>query len=126
MVAQARAELPNECCGLLAGRIEGDAIHVVERYPLVNVEGSSKRYRAERDELFQVHRSARQNGLEVVAVYHSHPTSTPVPSQTDLAQNDSALSGVFLIMSLEGAEPELRAWWLSDGDYRAAIWEMLD
>ena len=36
MLEQARAELPNECCGLLAGTVEEGVGRVVARYPLVN------------------------------------------------------------------------------------------
>ena len=60
-----------------------------------------------------------RRGLEALAVYHSHPTAAPVPSRKDLERN--YWPGVVnLIISLQAAEPEVRAWWLSDEGYREA------
>jgi proteasome lid subunit RPN8/RPN11 len=59
----------------------------------------------------------------VLAVYHSHPTSAPIPSRTDLERNYSP-DVVNLIISLSGSEPETRAWWLSEADYCPAEWEI--
>ena len=64
----------------------------------------------------------RAGGLELLAVYHSHPTSAPVPSARDLAGNTYGESVVHLIIGLAGAEPEVRAWWLADATYRPADW----
>jgi proteasome lid subunit RPN8/RPN11 len=83
MVAQARAEFPNECCGLLGGTISGDdnAIgRVSRRYPLVNALASPVEYLSEPTGMFRAVRDMRQQGIEVLAVYHSHPSSEPVPS----------------------------------------------
>ena len=87
MLVHALAEQPNECCGLLAGVVEEGAGRVTVRYPLVNALGSATRYESEPRTLFQAHRDMRERGLEVLAVYHSHPSSLPIPSKTDLERN---------------------------------------
>lgn len=126
IVAQAQAELPNECCGLLAGRIENDVGRVQERYPLINVAATPERYLSDGGDLPAAFRSMRERSFDLLAIYHSHPTSRPVPSQTDLAQNFYGNSVVFLILSLQTSEPEMRAWRLGEGDYRPAEWSVVD
>src|SRR5207253_7450141 len=88
MVAQAKAELPNECCGFLAGLVEEAKVgRVHERYPLVNNAASPTEYLANDRTLFNAYRDMRARGLDLLAVYHSHPVTEPVPSKTDLERN---------------------------------------
>src|SRR5437588_282536 len=86
MIAQAQAEQPDECVGLLAGVVEYDQGSVIRAYPLTNALASPVRYEADSRTLFQAHKDMRDCGLELLAVYHSHPTSRAVPSATDHAQ----------------------------------------
>jgi [CysO sulfur-carrier protein]-S-L-cysteine hydrolase len=132
MLAHARAELPNECCGLLAGHlVDGDAgresrlARVVRCYPLVNAAASPREYLSDPYSMFAADKDMRRHGLDVLAVYHSHPTSEPVPSRTDLARNFSP-DVVNFIISLVSPEPEVRGWWLTDRDYREAEWDQID
>jgi proteasome lid subunit RPN8/RPN11 len=126
LVEQAQHEAPNECCGLLAGRIAPGSppLGLVEvRYPLVNALASPRRYESEPRSMFDADRDIRRRGLEILGVYHSHPLSLPVPSPTDLEWN-YAPGVVTLIVSLRSELPEVRCWWLSDHDYREAEWEV--
>src|SRR3954452_20602849 len=80
LVEQALAERPNECCGLLAGRILPDGVGRVEkRYPLVDAAASPAEFLSEPRGMFEADRDMRRRGTEVLAVYHSHPASRPVP-----------------------------------------------
>src|SRR4051794_11260944 len=88
-VAQALSERPNECCGLLAGHMDGDVARVVAVCPLVNALASPVEYESEPRSMFAAYRDYTSKGLDVLAVYHSHPTSPPVPSKKDLARNYS-------------------------------------
>ena len=123
MIAQALAENPNECCGLLAGIGDeteaGRVGRVVQRYPLINSLARPTAFLSDPQSMFEADRDKRQRGLEILAVYHSHPQSAPIPSQTDLAQNYSE-DVMNLIVSLKGQEPELRGWWLTAAGYREA------
>src|SRR5947209_1384872 len=89
MLAQALSERPNECCGLLAGVVEGGVGRVSRRYPLVNEAASPVEYLSEPRSLFEAHRDMWKSGLDVLAVYHSHPTSAAVPSRKDVERNFS-------------------------------------
>src|SRR5262249_17493913 len=100
-----------------AGVVEAGEGGVVARYPLVNELASPTEYNAEPRGLFQAHRDMRDRGLEVLAVYHSHPTSPPVPSRKDRECNSSE-DVVSVIISLTTSPPAVRAWWLTADAHR--------
>jgi proteasome lid subunit RPN8/RPN11 len=124
MIVQARTELPNECCGLLAGIPQGEVAQVTKGYPLVNALASPVEYESESRSLFRAYRDLSERGLEVLAVYHSHPTSPPIPSKKDLARSYSE-QVVHLIISLTSDPPSVRGWWLTESDYREADWAIV-
>ncbi len=80
MVAHAREDLPNECCGILAGP-EGE---VTKSYRMTNVEASPFRFSMDPGELVAVDSEAGDNGWELIAIYHSHTQSEAYPSDTDV------------------------------------------
>jgi proteasome lid subunit RPN8/RPN11 len=127
MLAQAAAESPNECCGILGGSPTADGQSLLARsvHPLVNAAASPTAYESEPRSMFDAIRELRRTGLDVVAIYHSHPASPPVPSRTDLALNWSDRV-VNLIISLQTAQPEVRGWWLTALDYCEAGWECVE
>lgn len=110
IVEQARAEYPNEACGLLAGR-DGEATRI---YPMANAERSPVIYRMEPKEQLKVFNEIENEGLELVAIYHSHTRSPAYPSNTDvdLAYYPEA---VYLIVSLATDGPELRGFRIDEG-----------
>ena len=107
LVAHARDEAPNECCGYLA--LRDGSVERVERAQ--NKRRSPYGYELDDRSLFAVN-ELEDEGYGV-AVYHSHPRSPPEPSQTDI--NLAAYPDwLYLIVSLEG-EPIVRAWRITDG-----------
>lgn len=130
LLAQARAEQPNECCGLLAGLLErpdGADVpvgRVVRRYPLTNALASPVRYHADEKALAAAHREMREQGLELLAIYHSHPTSAPVPSRTDHERWFWGPEVVCLIVSLTTSPPTVRGWWMAETNHREAVWAL--
>ncbi len=86
MVAHARREAPNECCGLLVGRKR----HVVLAVPMTNA-GARPRtgFRIDPAEHFAVRRVLRglTPALEIVGVYHSHPSGPATPSARDISES---------------------------------------
>ena len=122
MVAQALREAPNECCGLFAGVVRDGVARVERIYPLVNAAASPVLYESEPRSMLDAYRDLTARGLDVVAVYHSHPTSAPVPSKTDLERNYGE-EVVNLIVSLAQRPPLVRGWWLTATEYREAEWE---
>jgi len=95
---------------------------VSERYPLVNAAASPRRYESEPRGMFDACRAMHRQGTDVLAVYHSHPTTEPVPSRSDREQNYST-GVVNLIISLQDGDARARAWWLTDEGQREAEWE---
>jgi proteasome lid subunit RPN8/RPN11 len=82
MVTHARAEFPNEACGVVAGR-NGRALSV---YPMRNAEASSVVYRFDEREQLQVFNEVEEKGWEILAFFHSHTHTEAYPSPTDRAQ----------------------------------------
>jgi proteasome lid subunit RPN8/RPN11 len=109
MIRQAVEELPNECCGLLAGR---GSIEL--SIPLVNELRSPTSYRADLSGLFEAHRRLRRDNLDLLAIYHSHPSSDAVPSRRDRAEWCHG-NAAMIIISLKDEVPVVRAWQI-DGD----------
>jgi proteasome lid subunit RPN8/RPN11 len=111
IVAHAREEAPNECCGLLIGR--GSAIH--ESVRARNLLASPTRYLLDPAVHIAANRSLRGSARAVIGVYHSHPRSPAVPSARDLGE---ALypEFIWLIVSLAApGSPEVAAYRMHDG-----------
>jgi proteasome lid subunit RPN8/RPN11 len=121
VLAHARAELPNECCGLLAG--SGD--RVTDYHPLVNELHSPTAYRSEPRSMLNVMKAMRAAGTDLVAVCHSHPTSAPVPSRRDVAENEYG-DVPHLIVGLVGAVSAVRVWQLTDDAREEIGWAVSD
>jgi proteasome lid subunit RPN8/RPN11 len=130
MIQQAQAELPNECCGLLAGRLEdapaGRVGWVLRRLPLVNAAASPREFASEPYSMLRAYKEMRKEGLDLLAIYHSHPSTPAVPSRTDLERNDYGAEVVNLIVSLRAEAPEIRAWRLSRESFEEEMVEWVD
>ncbi len=104
-------EFPNEACGLVAGR-DGQAVRV---YRMRNADASPVSYRLEPAEQLRAFREIEGEGLELLAIYHSHTHSEAYPSETDRRQAFYPESR-YLILSLADREhPVLRAFRIVDG-----------
>ena len=111
IIEQARAEHPNEACGLLAGK-NGDATKL---YRMTNAERSPVIYRMEPSEQLRVFNEMDDAGLDLVAIYHSHTRSPAYPSTTDV-QLAYYPEAVYLIVSLRDPnKPELRGFKITEG-----------
>ena len=110
MVAHARRDAPNECCGMVASE-DGRAVEV---FPAVNAAASPLRYEIEPRDQYRIEMAIEESGWDLGAIYHSHTRSEPYPSQTDvnLAFHPDA---VYVIVGLAEAEPEVRAYRIVGG-----------
>ncbi len=130
IAAHAEATYPDECVGLLLGRIEGERKIALEAFPVENRwagqvqlaesdDPSSRRDRFYLDprDYLRADRAAQARGLEVVGVYHSHPDHPAVPSERDRV-GSQAIGGpsfAFVIQSVRaGRAAELASWLLVD------------
>ena len=111
LLAHARATLPNEACGLLAGDpATGIAIAY---HPARNAHASPLRYDVHPEDLVRIVFAIESAGDELVAIFHSHTLTPAVPSAADL--RDAAYPVLHLLAGLGGAEPVLRAWRIEGG-----------
>ncbi len=125
MLRQARAELPAECCGILAGTATDTELRVFQVYELINEAASGIEYRSEPRSMLNACRAIDKAGQVIVGVYHSHPTSDPIPSRTDIA-HANGLDAVHFIIGMREAEPKVRGWWLSETGYTEADWRIIE
>jgi [CysO sulfur-carrier protein]-S-L-cysteine hydrolase len=113
IVAHAREDLPNECCGMVGGR-DGEATTV---YRARNEFESPLRFGVDSKDLFRIiQKEMPPRGEELVAIYHSHTGSPAYPSQTDVNMaKDSWPEAMWIIVSLENeVQPDVKAYWLKD------------
>jgi proteasome lid subunit RPN8/RPN11 len=115
MVAHARADAPNECCGMIASADSA----AVKIFPAQNAAASPLRYEIDGAEQYRIQMAIDDAGHDLGAIYHSHTRSAPYPSQTDinLAFYPDAL---YVIVGLAGEEPEVRAFEIRDGQVAEA------
>jgi len=109
IIAHARAGLPNEACGILAGR-DGR----VERFfPAESDEPSPYYYRIEARDQIRIMNAIDDAGLDLVGIYHSHTSSPAYPSRTD-AEQAFWPDAVYVIVSLAVPEADVRGYRIHD------------
>lgn len=109
IVAHARAGLPNEACGILAG-VDGR----VERFfPAESDEPSPYYYRIESRDQIRIMNEIDEAGLDLVGIYHSHTSSPAFPSRTD-AEQAFWPDAVYVIVSLASPEADVRGYRIRD------------
>ncbi len=112
IIAHAREDNPNECCGIIAGT-DG---HAAKLYRAVNSEASPYRYNVDPKDLLRIYRDLEDHGLDVLAIYHSHTHTEAYPSPTDVSLA-AWPEAYYLIVSLaDEANPVLRAFRIQDGE----------
>ena len=116
MVAHARDESPNECCGMVATR--GD--EVVKVYRTTNVEASPFRFVIDGAEQLRVYNEIESAELDLGAIYHSHTRTEPRPSQTDINFSQAWPGVLWIIVGLSGYDVEVKTWRIDDGDVTEA------
>ncbi len=113
--------LPNEACGMAGGR-DGRVEVVI---PVRNALASPVRFQMEPVEQLQAHLQLDEQGLDVAAIYHSHPFGPSHPSQTDVREYTYPAS-VALIWSKESGSWQLRAFRIREGIYQEVPLDWLD
>ena len=104
MLVQSRAEAPLEACGILAGREN----LVRQLYKMANTDQSADHFTMAPEEQFAVMKDMRAKGLEMLAIYHSHPASPARPSAEDVRLAFTP-GVIYVIVSLqEPAKPQIR------------------
>jgi [CysO sulfur-carrier protein]-S-L-cysteine hydrolase len=95
-----QACLPNEGVGLLSTLAGPQAIQAVHFYPGRNLNESPSRFTMDPRDVLRACEGMETEGTRLGVIVHSHPTTAPVPSQTDL--RELAMPGVInLIVQLQ-------------------------
>ena len=110
MVLQGQGATPVEACGILAGN---DGV-VTRCFEMTNADNSPEHFTMVPEEQFAVAKDMRAEGIEMCAVYHTHPATPARPSAEDIKL--AVMPGaVYVILSLAADEPVAKAFSIEDG-----------
>jgi [CysO sulfur-carrier protein]-S-L-cysteine hydrolase len=119
LLEHARAEVPNEACGILAGDLASGRASAY--HPARNADASPYVYTVHPDDLLRIVLGIDDAGEDLLAIFHSHLQTPAVPSPTD-RRNARYPDAFYLLATLSdgGAAPRdaLRAWRIVDGESR--------
>lgn len=130
--AHAQSTYPQECCGLLLGKLSQDGKILIEAIAMENVwsaqavesfseidtkwqlsENKSTHYTIAPEEILRVQKESRDRQLDIIGIYHSHPDHPAIPSEFDRVCAWQAYS--YIIVSVpQGKAGELQSWCLDD------------
>ena len=112
MIEHARREPRLECCGLLAGR----GYQITHAYPAENVAANpATSYEVSTKEIVNLTRQIRENGLELLGIYHSHPNGDNKPSARDIEQACYPDVAYFILSPRKDTAEPIRVFWIRDG-----------
>jgi proteasome lid subunit RPN8/RPN11 len=114
IVAHARADHPDEACGVVAGPAGSDR---PERFiPMLNAERSPTFYRFDSMEQLTVWREMDNRDEEPVVIYHSHTATPAYPSRTDISYASEPGAHYVLVSTREPERAEFRSFRIVDGE----------
>jgi proteasome lid subunit RPN8/RPN11 len=117
MIAHARADHPDEACGVIAGP-EGsdDPVRVIE---MLNADRSPTFFRFDPTEQLRLYRELDDRDEEIIVVYHSHTSTEAYPSRTDIAYAAEPQAHYVLVSTAESGREEgpvsVRSYRIVDG-----------
>jgi len=114
MITYVDLHAPLEACGLLAGR--GSIVESV--LEVTNQAQSAIRYVMDPIEQLNAFEWIESNGLELIGIFHSHPTGPETVSPTDIAE--AAYAVVYVILARVENIWRARGFWIEDGEYNEA------
>ncbi len=74
---------PNESCAILFGSVENEKSIVKEVFLAENIDESPVNFTISNEELLKTYKIAEEKNLDVIGIFHSHPSSEAFPSSTD-------------------------------------------
>jgi len=114
IVAHARADHPDEACGVIAGPVGSDR---PERFiAMLNAERSPTFYRFDSLEQLRVWREMDDRDEEPVVIYHSHTATAAYPSRTDISYASEPGAHYVLVSTREPDRAEFRSFRIVDGE----------
>lgn len=113
MVAHARADHPDEACGVIAGPAGTD--RPARFVPMVNAARSPTFYEFDSMDLLRLYREMDARDEEPVVVYHSHTATEAFPSRTDISYASEPNAHYLLVSTREPDAEEIRSFRIVDG-----------
>jgi [CysO sulfur-carrier protein]-S-L-cysteine hydrolase len=114
ILAHARADHPDEACGVVAGLSGSDK---PERFiSMLNAERSPTFYRFDSLEQLRVWREMEERGEEPVVIYHSHTATEAYPSRTDISYAMEPDAHYVLVSTRDPERDEFRSYRIADGE----------
>jgi [CysO sulfur-carrier protein]-S-L-cysteine hydrolase len=121
IVAHAREEAPNECCGVVAvvPASEGRPAQATRVRAARNIHASPKRFEIDGKDVARAIDEFDEAGWDIGAIYHSHTHTAPYPSQTDINFAAHWPGVEWIIVGLADPEaPEIRSYLIEEGKVR--------
>ena len=123
-MAHARADHPDEACGIIAGAEGSDR---PERFvAMANAERSPTFYRFDSGEQLRVWRQLDADAEVPVVIYHSHTATGAYPSRTDVSFAAEPDAHYVLVSTRDPEVPELRSYRIIDGEVTEEPVEVVD
>ncbi|MCI5698796.1 MAG: M67 family metallopeptidase [Lachnospiraceae bacterium] len=114
IVAHAKAELPDEACGLIAGLADGEDKKVEKVYLLTNVDHSNEHFTLDPKEQLAAIKDMRANGLKPLGNWHSHPESPSRPSEEDKRLAYDSRASYLILSLMDREQPVLNSFRIRD------------
>ena len=114
MVAHCRKEYPNEACGYLGGEED----RITDAFPIRNDAASPTWYEMNPADQLKAQKEIRREGLQHLAVYHSHVATEAYPSRRDIDRATAVqdfFDGRYVLVTLKDPAPHARAFMIRDG-----------
>jgi [CysO sulfur-carrier protein]-S-L-cysteine hydrolase len=114
IIAHARADHPDEACGVIAGPAgSGTPVRFIQ---MENAERSPTFYRFDAKEQLKVWREMDDRDEEAVVIYHSHTATEAYPSRTDISYASEPQAHYVLVSTRDATETEFRSYRIIDGE----------
>jgi proteasome lid subunit RPN8/RPN11 len=114
IVSHARADHPDEACGVVAGAVGSDT--PTRFIAMTNAERSPTFYRFDSMEQFQVWRAMDDADEEPVVIYHSHTATEAYPSRTDMSYASEPNAHYVLVSTRDPEDAEFRSYRIVGGE----------
>ncbi len=124
IVAHARADHPDEACGIVAGPAGLDR---PQRFvPMLNAARSPTFYEFDSGELLALYRDLDERDEEPVVIYHSHTATQAYPSRTDVAYAQEPGAHYVLLSTRDPESTEIRSFRIIDGEVTEEMVEIVE
>lgn len=114
IIDYAKEQLPNEACGLIAGKISGEDKDIKKVYFLTNIDRSPEHFSLDPKEQLAAIKDMRANGLVPLGNWHSHPETPSRPSDEDKRLAFDSRASYLILSLMDREHPVLNAFHISD------------